>query len=745
MGDLIQKILEEMIPELEDLQKKGLFSKTEVKSIVRKRTDFEYKIKARVPKLNDFLRYVQYEMNLELLRTKRKNKFENMKPSSSDHSSTRRVCFIFERALRRFGDVVSLWLQYIEYCRRSGSSKRLDKVFPKAVQSHPLVPKLWLRAAQFEFEDNNHVEAARVFLQRGLRMVPGSRELWLYMIEMELRYINRLRERKTRLGLMAMKAPKVAPGDEPEADGEADAAAEDEGNLSLQTATEDALDDTDKRFLSGVLPQAIFANAVKSKELQDDYQFRFDVLRLIRVPPPPVEAGTMEPPEVAVQRRMWADMVPLRTFILDSIAEGFAGVELVWDLRARQAATDQAQSRGAPAKAKTGKKGGDAGADVAEKAALAVFEEAISSAAMSESPKMWRLYATYLHECQCKFQRQGQAASACFMRTRLLDVLGKAVEEDLADEEMATLYVTVLLQGGRRGEAQAVLGRVMTDQRFLASETLWALKTFFARELFLAGDEPSKKSRKKSVQASPSVGGGFQGLAAVYEEALASLPAASRGSVVASLLETHTSRLAAACLDVADGRGTTGTLVSVYRGVHGAFRQAIGATVAADRDQFRCRYADWVLNTVLGNEFELVWADKQAKKALRKKRKHASSHAGDTTRVKEVRDVLEWLLASPGTTLDLFMHCIQVEQAVATVLVEAEQEESSAVRLTKLFEKAIGAHADATPLWLAYITHELNSKDFKKVSSLHRRAVQALPPSAQADFMAQYQAMNLSC
>jgi hypothetical protein len=46
----------------------------EVRSIVRKRTQFEYAVRRRAPSLADFLRYAQYEMNLDALRRKRRGR-----------------------------------------------------------------------------------------------------------------------------------------------------------------------------------------------------------------------------------------------------------------------------------------------------------------------------------------------------------------------------------------------------------------------------------------------------------------------------------------------------------------------------------------------------------------------------------------------------------------------------------------------------------------------------------------------
>jgi U3 small nucleolar RNA-associated protein 6 len=50
--------MEQMVPELEDMQKKSYFSKQEIKEIVRKRQEFEYKLKRKSALKEDFLRWV---------------------------------------------------------------------------------------------------------------------------------------------------------------------------------------------------------------------------------------------------------------------------------------------------------------------------------------------------------------------------------------------------------------------------------------------------------------------------------------------------------------------------------------------------------------------------------------------------------------------------------------------------------------------------------------------------------------
>lgn len=56
MADTVRYLLEEMIPELEELEKKGYFNRAEIKQIVQKRQDFEYHLKRRAALKKDFLR-----------------------------------------------------------------------------------------------------------------------------------------------------------------------------------------------------------------------------------------------------------------------------------------------------------------------------------------------------------------------------------------------------------------------------------------------------------------------------------------------------------------------------------------------------------------------------------------------------------------------------------------------------------------------------------------------------------------
>eukprot|EP01135_Chromosphaera_perkinsii_P004933 Nk52_evm38s304 gene=Nk52_evmTU38s304 len=193
MAEAVQFLLEDMIPELEDFERKGLFTKTEIKSIVKKRKDFEYTLRRRDVWKGCFISYVEYEENLDALRVKRKARLGIFKKNSaSDYSIKKRIHFIFQRAIKKFRGDVDLWLRYVEFCKRAGSFKALNKVFAQFLQYHPTNVSVWILAAKFEFEQNANITAARRLMQRGIRINSDDQLIWKEYFRLELLYLEKI-------------------------------------------------------------------------------------------------------------------------------------------------------------------------------------------------------------------------------------------------------------------------------------------------------------------------------------------------------------------------------------------------------------------------------------------------------------------------------------------------------------------------------------------------------------------------
>ena len=174
-------------------------SQDEIASIVRKRSDFEHKLNSRDAQATDYVRYAEFEINVESLRRKR---VKRLRIKASTHTGQQRIFFILERATKKFPGDVGLWMQQIEYARRQKAYKKLSQILTKALRLHPNKPDLWIYAANFTMEEHADMTEARSYMQRGLRFCRSSRSLWLEYMKLELSYIAKINARRQILGII---------------------------------------------------------------------------------------------------------------------------------------------------------------------------------------------------------------------------------------------------------------------------------------------------------------------------------------------------------------------------------------------------------------------------------------------------------------------------------------------------------------------------------------------------------------
>ena len=62
MATRVREALESCLDELEDLYSRGIFTRDELKAVVKRRTAMEYAIVRKRPTVQDFTRYIDYEM-----------------------------------------------------------------------------------------------------------------------------------------------------------------------------------------------------------------------------------------------------------------------------------------------------------------------------------------------------------------------------------------------------------------------------------------------------------------------------------------------------------------------------------------------------------------------------------------------------------------------------------------------------------------------------------------------------------
>jgi U3 small nucleolar RNA-associated protein 6 len=190
---------------------------SEVTSIARKRSDFEHKLNARGSHPSDYVRYAEFETNVDALRRKRIRRLAIKAPAQNGQ---RRIFFILDRGTRKFPGDLGLWMQSIEYARKQKAHKKLSQIFTNVLRLHPTKPDLWIYAAQFTMDAHANMTEARSYMQRGLRFCKNSKKMWLEYAKLEILYIAKIAARRHVLGIDGNRTSETARNslDDPNAD-----------------------------------------------------------------------------------------------------------------------------------------------------------------------------------------------------------------------------------------------------------------------------------------------------------------------------------------------------------------------------------------------------------------------------------------------------------------------------------------------------------------------------------------------
>jgi len=200
MAEFVQQSIEEMLPELEQMKRVGLFDASETRAILRKRKGHEYKLRRRTKQKTDYLQYIQYEMHvLQLVRRRRESTGYKFKRVEIDVAIVQRIHKLFKLACTRFQEDSTLWLSHIDFCKKKNEKTSISRLYTRMLQVHNRKPDLWIAAAKWEIEDNLSMENGRSLLQRGLRFNPTNQHLWQEYFRMELLNAEKLRKRSAIL------------------------------------------------------------------------------------------------------------------------------------------------------------------------------------------------------------------------------------------------------------------------------------------------------------------------------------------------------------------------------------------------------------------------------------------------------------------------------------------------------------------------------------------------------------------
>ncbi|KAH0174393.1 hypothetical protein KCU67_g791, partial [Aureobasidium melanogenum] len=205
-SDKARFYMEQSVPELQEYERKKIFTREEITSIARKRSEFEHLLNTPgAATAADYARYALYEMNLDSLRKKRSKR---MGVKATAFAGQKKIFFVLERGVRRFQGDMGLWMQYLEFCRKEAANKKLAKALTQCLRMHPIKWDVWTWAAKYYFEQQADMQTARSYMQRGLRFCKRERKLWLEYAKLEMLYVAKIAARRKILGLDVERTEK---------------------------------------------------------------------------------------------------------------------------------------------------------------------------------------------------------------------------------------------------------------------------------------------------------------------------------------------------------------------------------------------------------------------------------------------------------------------------------------------------------------------------------------------------------
>lgn len=171
----------------------------------------EYSLRRFELTVANYEEYLRYEYALDkLLEVRSKKCMKTMKEKKFisllrglKTASIRHIHYIYERGLRRFADEIPLWDAAISFLEYKQSNALLDELLGKAIALHPKKVHFWIKAAEHELQHNNNIHAARVLMQRSMRINAKNATLWTAYFRIEVWNAERAIQRQQKLGISA--------------------------------------------------------------------------------------------------------------------------------------------------------------------------------------------------------------------------------------------------------------------------------------------------------------------------------------------------------------------------------------------------------------------------------------------------------------------------------------------------------------------------------------------------------------
>ncbi|XP_044262071.1 U3 small nucleolar RNA-associated protein 6 homolog [Tribolium madens] len=191
MAELVQRHLESMAEEIEEMRRTKLYTLEETRLILKTRKEFEYKINGVSKNLQDFKEYIMYEkVLLKQIHNRRDKHMIAERKTSLEYKILRRIKNLYEIALQRFSGDFSLCLSYFKFCKQRNDINAANIAVQKMIKNCSENPEVWQVAAAWHAHDRNDLNSAFIVLNKGLTFHKNSQLLYTEAIKLELSIVK---------------------------------------------------------------------------------------------------------------------------------------------------------------------------------------------------------------------------------------------------------------------------------------------------------------------------------------------------------------------------------------------------------------------------------------------------------------------------------------------------------------------------------------------------------------------------
>lgn len=190
MSNAVQFNMEKMVSELKNYKDLGIFGEDEIKNIIERRRMHEYRLQNSRKRAIDYIRYIEYQIDLEAQKDGIKST-KAIKEDSFDEMLSNSIIYVFKKALKNFPTDINILIMFTNYAIKKQCYDDLRLVFGEFCLRNIRDIDLWIFCCSKLIEIGDF-QSARLLIQKGIKINSKSKKIRLEYFKMEILYMDNL-------------------------------------------------------------------------------------------------------------------------------------------------------------------------------------------------------------------------------------------------------------------------------------------------------------------------------------------------------------------------------------------------------------------------------------------------------------------------------------------------------------------------------------------------------------------------